>query len=238
LSDLEQILKRPPAAPLTQSSNESQVTVAQFAKNTSVREVQDVITFFKAAFTIILALGFGEAFKQFVSDKNEAEHIYRERLPALLSFLFLFMPFFQGMSRYFSDTYGDLGNLPQPYAIFLMIDGLNFTIEAALFFIMSRALSPQRWLEFYVCVLLLLVVDSIWAFISWFWHGAEITTWLTLNIISGAILIMMLLKRKQRNPVPASKEAMQFWPWLACVLMIFRTIADYGFAWDYYFPTL
>jgi hypothetical protein len=56
-----------------------------------------------------------------------------KRLPALLSFLFLIWPFFQGMNRYFYATYKP-DALPQPYSLYLSIDGILFTIEAALFF--------------------------------------------------------------------------------------------------------
>src|SRR5690349_3178439 len=135
--------------------------------------MESVVIFFRSAFTVVLALALGEAFKQFVTDRIAGEGRYQEpkpdfpiilwtRLPALLSFLFLIWPFFQGMNRYFNKTYQS-GSMPQPYSLYLSIDGILFTVEAALFFVMSRALPVAKWRLFYLCTLGLLVVDSIWA---------------------------------------------------------------------------
>ena len=90
------------------------------------RDVADAIGFFKGAFTIVMALALGESLKQFVAERavNEGDRtIQWDRLPALISFLFLIVPFYQGMSRYFYITYSDINKMPQPYSVFLMFDG-------------------------------------------------------------------------------------------------------------------
>jgi hypothetical protein len=106
----------------------------------SAKDIVDIVGFYQKAFTVILALALAEAFKQFVADKADKEEdrvIHWERLWSLVSFLFLIFPFFQGTSRYFYVEY--LGTkLPQDYAIFVIFDAIIFTIEAALFFVMSE----------------------------------------------------------------------------------------------------
>jgi hypothetical protein len=100
-----------------------------------INAVPDVITFFRNTFTIILALALTESFKQFVSDrgdKTDKTLVHWDRLPSLLSFLFLVIPFFHGMSRYFFDRYV-AGSLPVPYATPLLLDSSVFVAESALF---------------------------------------------------------------------------------------------------------
>src|SRR5438046_924046 len=124
-------------------------------------EIRNVILFFQGAFTFILALALTESFKQFVADKAEREedrHIHWERLWSLISFLFLIMPFFQGMSRYYYSEYL-AAEIPDHYDFLLMFDGICFLTEAAIFFVMSRTLAPVLWRRFYSSVLLLFMVD-------------------------------------------------------------------------------
>ena len=233
VNDLDNLLRLASSGVSTQTETKAIVSANVPNLKNDARDIEGVINFFERAFAIILALAFGEAFKQFVSDKTETAHIYRDRLPALLSFLFLFFPFFQGMSRYFAMTYGDPVTMPHPYAIFLMVDGFNFTIEASLFFVMSRALSPIRWREFHICVFVLLMFDSAWALFSWYFHGADITIWIKLNIFSVMILSLMLCYRRNQQLEPDDT----LWPWIGCILMLARTAADYYFGWSsIYFP--
>jgi ABC-type antimicrobial peptide transport system permease subunit len=134
------------------------------------REIIQTIDFFRGVIAIVMALALGESFKQFVSEsvqKPEHQTIHWNRLPALVSFLFLIVPFYQGMIRYFVITYGDPEKPPQHYSLFLMFDGVTFIFESALFFLMSQALSLSRWRRFYVCVLILLVVDLSWLLLAY-----------------------------------------------------------------------
>ena len=98
-------------------------------------------------FSIVLALALAEALKQFVADKAtrpEDRAIHWDRLMALIAFLLLLIPFYHGMGRYYFEVY-HTKDLPRPYSLHLMIDSLAFTVEATLFFVMSRALSLVQW---------------------------------------------------------------------------------------------
>jgi hypothetical protein len=180
--------------------------------------LEAVISFFRGAFTIVLALALGEAFKQFVTDRlgntgtdqeprSDYPVILWKRLPALLSFLFLIWPFFQGMNRYFYATYKP-GALPEPYSLYLSVDGVLFTIEAALFFVMSRALPLAKWKLFYLCIFWLLVVDSIWSLIA-LTHMREVQPWMILNLASlpvlGVILWILHSVTKGKDTAPAAE---------------------------------
>jgi hypothetical protein len=179
-----------------------------------------------------MALALGESFKQFVAERAVKETdraIHWDRLPSLLSFLLLIVPFYQGMSRYFYLTYGHVDKMPQPYALFLAFDGLIFMIEAALFFVMSRALPAAQWLRYYACVLILLIVDSIWVWASHYFHSSPIETWMFLNFGFGAVVLVMLLC--------ARKCSAALWiSMVGAVIVLLRTGLDYWFNWSVYFP--
>jgi len=182
-----------------------------------------------------------------VTDRIAGEGPYQEpksnypiilwtRLPALLSFLCFIWPFFQGMNRYFFVTYQN-GSMPQPYSFYLSIDGILFTTEAALFFVMSRALPLSKWKLFYLCVLGLLIIDSLWGGIA-LTHTNEVRPWLVLNLISIPVLsitvwILWLILRD----ADISKSLIWYvivfgMPVLAAI----RTVIDYWKMWPFYFP--
>lgn len=203
--------------------------------------VKDVVRFVEGAFTIVLALAFGESFKQFVAESPlpppggspsglGPPAIHWDRIGPLLILLLFLLPFFQGMNRYFFVTYGDASALPRPYAVSLIVDGLFFSLEAALFFVMSRSLSPQRWRRFFASVLALLTADSLWAWIAIAWHNSPVEPWLILNVISGiATLVLLGLCRSE-------KELRPFVTAIAVVAALVRTVVDYNAMWSFYFP--
>jgi nucleoside 2-deoxyribosyltransferase len=215
---------RPQPPPATQMAQKRTAPTAQRSG-----EFLDLVNFFQRAFTVVLALALGEAFKQFVVDKAhrvEDPVMQWDRTPALLAFLLLILPFFQGMSRYFFVTYEDSAKgLPNHYDLYLMFDGLVFMAESALFFIMSRALSAMKWRTFYWTVVALLGLDSIWGSIAMS-HGASVLPWIVSNTIFGLILLPILLRHKNDNWAPQ----------LGLFVILIRTLADYYSSWSFYFP--
>jgi len=188
--------------------------------------VPDVIAFFRNMFTVVLALALTEAFKQFVSDRGEAQtrFIHWDRLPSLLTLLFLVIPFFHGMSRYFFNKY--IASLPTPYAWPLMVDSIVFVSESALFFIMSRCMASIQWRQFYTTVVALLILDSLWAF-----YAITPGTWMWLNFTLGPILLIAVVTYWCLNKVPSLPMAFLF-----TGLIVVRTVLDYVWEWKFYFP--
>lgn len=192
------------------------------------KDVMDAVAFFPRAFTIVLALALGEAFKQFVTDKAETA-IQWSRLPALLAFLFMVFPFFHGMNRYFFQSYQHPGP-PASYAGSLMFDSIMFMAEAALFFVMSRSLADEQWRRFFVALLVLLCIDTAWGAIE-LRHLAAIRYWIILNIVLGVVVAGLLAYFWQKTVVA--------WPsiWAAVVTFITASISYY-LSWSFYFPPL
>jgi hypothetical protein len=194
-------------------------------------QVAEVIAFFRTAFSLVLALALAEAFKQFVNDRaNERKDtvVYWDRLVTLLSFLLLIFPFYQGTFRYFVFTYGDANAVPDYYSAYIMFDSIAFLAEAALFFIMSRALSPSHWDTYYGSVLVLLFLDSFWGLMAAKFHHTPIEAWIYLNIGFGVIVGVMLLARKKLSNEIATAAGF--------TAVLIRTGLDYYLSWNFYFP--
>jgi hypothetical protein len=70
----------------------------------ATKAIPDIVRFFQTTCTFVLALAITEAFKQFVADRSnkpeERRFFHSDRLAALMSFLFLALPFYQRMNRY------------------------------------------------------------------------------------------------------------------------------------------
>lgn len=187
-------------------------------------DLAHAVGFLQTAYTILLALSFGEAFKQFVAEQGPIEWT---RLPSLSAFLFMIFPFFHGMSRYLYTTYLVHGGSLGPFAAYLMFDGIIFVFLSSLFFVMSRSLSTSHWQRFYVALLLLLLVDSIWIAVA-LHRGIELKPWLILNGILAAILIgIRLFFRRENSIIP---------PVICAVATLTTTVLSYYYMREFYFP--
>lgn len=196
----------------------------------SNRSILDAFTIFP--FAIVLALAFGEAFKSIIT---EGGIIDWKKFYALASFLFLILPFYQGMNRYLLLTYGQQAAVARPHSGFLIVDGAAFMFESAIFFLMARTLGLEVWNRFYWIVLVLLVVDSVWGLTVWS-HAtsaatATIITWVILNVVTAiGIAILLWCGASTKNPHVAAT--------VGTIGMFVRTVVDYSNAWDFYFPIL
>ncbi len=191
------------------------------------KDIVDAVTFFQRAFTIVLALALGEAFKQFVADKEE-KTIHWDRLPALLTFLFMIFPFFHGMNRYIYTTYINSMSSMESYAGYLMFDGIIFMGESATFFVMSRSLSLIQWRRFLYALITLLAIDSVWIIVE---HSKIPNTilWLSCNALIAIVSVWFLYYRRNVEKPKA--------PLIVAAMCAFATTAySYYVLWKFYFP--
>jgi uncharacterized membrane protein (DUF485 family) len=197
-------------------------------------DLAHAVEFLQAAYTILLALAFQEAFQQLVPDSDL--NIRWERFPSLLAFLFMIFPFFHGMMRYFYITYLEEPQRELPsVAGSLMFDGIMFFLMAAAFFSISHSLSPSRWVRFYVALGVLLVFDSIWIAVS-LYRGAHLCPWLILNGVLAFILMTIYAFRdKIAFEVPIEHMPRRLGPWLAPAATFSTTVADYVWMRHFYF---
>jgi hypothetical protein len=191
------------------------------------RSILDAFTIFP--FAIVLSLALGEAFKTVISEERFIEC---KKLYALGSFLFLILPFYQGMNRYLLATYGLQAPTGGPPGAFLIGDGAAFMLESALFFVMSRTLSIERWQQFYWVVFALLIVDSAWG-LSAMQHAPDktvevIKSWIALNVVTDIVILLLVAFCSRFKNVQVTSA-------IATLMMLGRTIIDYRISWDFYF---
>lgn len=198
--------------------------------------VQSTIDGLKGIYTIVLALAIGEAFKQFVVDRGqraEERHVQWDRFPGLLSFLLLIVPFYHGIVRYFFEAY-NRPTLPAPYSVWLSVDCLAFMIEAILFFVMSRSLSLIQWKTFYYTVMVLCAFDFLWVLVDKLAEQPTLTSWLFLDL--GTFLGVAAVAYGSRRWEPKTSRATCWRAIVPVLLILARTVIDYGLNHSFYFP--
>lgn len=200
----------------------------------SSKDIINTAGFFQTVFTIVLALSIGEALKQFIADKAEKPEdraIHWDRLPALLSFLLLVLPFFHGMSRYFFIVYINAAEVPKYYGAYLMFDGAAFISMSALFFAMSRCLPAIQWRRYFYLIILLLAVDTVWILIAVGARGFPVSVWLALNAALATVLsILLIFIRRQSFRVALNVSI------ICAVTSAITTSISYFVKWDVFFP--
>jgi hypothetical protein len=153
-------------------------------------DVIHTVNFFQGAFTIILALALGEALKSFISD-DQSQPLHWERFPALAAFIVIFFQFFESMAQYFYSTYLSPNTSLQFIPGYLLFDSITFLLQGCCFFIMSRSLAPHRWRRFYGSIVVLMLIDIVWAGVNQA-RGIHVGPWLAIDIATIVVILSMV----------------------------------------------
>ena len=123
---------------------------------------------------------------------------------------------------------------PQSFsAMWLNFDCLIFTLEAGLFFVMSRSLSARRWQQFYATVIVLLFIDFLWAAAEKF-HGAAVPPeWLWFDIIAVVVLAAFIIVDWFFVPYDREKELNKYCYWAVSTIAILGLAFGYFYQLDY-----
>lgn len=187
--------------------------------------IRSTVESLKYIYTIILALSMTEAFKKVISDRDGS--IHWDRMFNLVPFLFLIIPFFQGMNRHLTQTFQS-SSRPSEYGGYLLFHCAVFTIESILFFVLARSLPLEFWKRFYGAVAGLLLLDIFWGVIVWQLHTVEVRWWVITNIFAIAILALVWHFAKNNS--------MKFTISMLWLIVVLRAIVDYSTSWKLYFP--
>jgi hypothetical protein len=186
------------------------------------------VNFMQGAITIVMALALGEALKLFVTSRDDRP-LQWERLPALLAFVFVFVPFFQSISQYLYLTYLNAQTAPPFRPGFLIFDGIMYILEAACFYVMAGALAPRHWRHFYGAVLVLMTIDIVWSAIT-YRRGIHVGAWIFIDAVVIAVLGGTMWLARGRTP------AMMLPSWILMVTLGLTTAASYWLESAIYFP--
>jgi len=190
--------------------------------------IQSTVKRLEWIYGVVIALSISEAFMQFVAPSHQGVcGIQWDRFWSLVSILLLVIPFFHGMGRYLDEIY-----VRRPtdnwYGLWLLLDCVAFTVEAAFFFALTTYLSPDRWVQFAFAILLLLYCDVLWGAFVWKLRTNLISWWVIVNLCTIPLLAGILA---------CFHGITSWWPLsLVFVVVLARTIADYTTGWKFYFP--
>jgi hypothetical protein len=215
----------------------------------SIDSMTEIVENIQSIYTIVLALAIAEAFSQAVKEtKPEAEKhasslanwfdcVHPSRIVSLIVFLLLAAPFFQGNQKYLYLQYIEPLHRPNPpksiSALWLNFDCLTFTIEAGLFFVMSRSLSARRWQQFYATVVIMMSIDFSWAVMEK-WHGASVPReWLWFDLAAVIILGLFIVVDWFFVSYERDKELNRYCYWTVSLVAILGLFYGYYFQLDY-----
>lgn len=194
---------------------------AEHAKERAVDSLEQI-------YAVVIALAITQAIESLLKDPVSgsivAWHEVKVGLPPLVALLFTVVPFWHGMNRHLDRCYVREGELVKQG---LLLDFTTFLLEAGLLF--ATAWSLRSGLTSFVCLGLLLFVDTVWALISHWIHFSDQKShalrWARVNavFIVGGVLIATLGLPQQAVVLMA--------------LAIARTLADYRICSDFYFPS-
>jgi len=211
----------------------------------TIDSMTEVVENIRSIYTIILALAIAEAFNQVVKDREpETEKhartfagwfdcLHPSRFVSLIVFLLLAVPFFQGNQRYLYLQYIQPlhgANPPKTVSAFwLNLDCLTFSVEAGLFFVLSRSLSARRWQQFYATVVVLMLIDFLWA-LAETWHGSGVPKeWLWFDLGAAVILTAIIVVDWFFVPYKNGKEFNIY------CFMVISAVAIVGLASGYFY---
>jgi hypothetical protein len=183
-------------------------------------------------YSTVIALAIGISIQNLLVNKStglvECDQSTMLRLPLFIAFMAITIPFYHGMNRHFDRCY--LASTADPSTqSALLFDFVVFLIESSLLFM--SAVSIRSGILSFLFIAVLLALDTVWAMLSHWIHYKNFEQssklWSLINAI--AIFIMMLLYLNSYFSETAKL-------WLLSSALTARTIADYTFCWEFYFP--
>ena len=179
-------------------------------------------------YAVVVALAVTTAIQSLLKDPVAATLLALSQimtgLPAFVAFLVTLVPFWHGMNRHLDRCYLEKKSAVVQGA--LLLDFVTFFIEASLLF--AAAWSLRSGIYSFAALGALLLVDMLWGFISYQIHfpgqKSHVRMWSAINLVAIVIAILVVDYPFQHKSI------------VLMVVAILRSIVDYGFCWDFYFP--
>lgn len=183
-------------------------------------------------YAVVVAFAVTAAIEAVLFDKGVGKADYDKLLdnwPALLAFVATIVPFYHGMHRHLNRVYIE-NRAAATTEGFLLLDFFVFFVESCILLIFASSLDTG--VGAFIPLIALFVLDLFWAFIA---HGIHYKEWKhspwkwgAINL--GAAVLLWFVLYSTLFPSPESKA------FAAAVVAVLRTVADYYFCWDFYFP--
>ena len=200
------------------------------SKANSVRNLEHL-------YTTGVALALSLAIYNLIDTTRATVPFKLELWPFFVAFLITLIPFYHGALRHLDITYIEKGG-KQVHKVALLLDFLILFIESCAFIVLAVLLLKP--LFFVWGLVALLVFDAIWAFIVSLGFLKDVKPkaelrWALINLIFTVILSVYLIIF---NFVPRAiyVSDIKLITGILC-FSILRTIIDYAWCWNIYFPS-
>jgi hypothetical protein len=179
-------------------------------------------------YAVVIALAIAQAIQSLLRDPVAGTLLALSQilpgLPAFVAFLVTLVPFWHGMNRHLDRCYLEKKSAVVQGA--LLLDFVTFFLEASLLF--AAAWSLRSGIYSFAALGALLLADMLWGFISHEIHfpgqKSHVRRWSAINLVAIVIAILVVDYPFQHRSI------------VLMVVAIMRSIVDYGFCWDFYFP--
>jgi hypothetical protein len=190
------------------------------------RSVERSIDSLQRIYAVVVGLAINEGIKRFFLANNNQFELPITNWPQFIAFMITIIPFLHGMNRHLDRTLVEAKKAGNRWKlIFLLIDFGFFIFESCFF--VSLAATVTRSDEFFQLLLWLLSADAIWAFLTFPVTKSFSWRWMFINAITCGCIYSILWEQR---------IAVDWKPIILCGVAVLRTVMDYRFVWDFYFP--
>jgi hypothetical protein len=179
-------------------------------------------------YAVVIALAIAQAIESLLKDPAHGTVLASDQiivgLPPLVAFLVTLVPFWHGMNRHLDRCY-----LEKKGAIVqggLLWDFAMFFVEGCLLFAVGWSL--RSGIESFEYLGALLGVDMVWGFVAHQIHfrgqKSHVVKWSFVNLVAILLAIPIIA-----FPFQSKIKVLM-------ALTVARSIADYWYCWDFYFP--
>jgi hypothetical protein len=191
------------------------------------RSIERSIDSLQRIYAVVVGLAINEGIKRFFLANNNQFEFPTANWPQFIAFMITIIPFLHGMNRHLDRTLAEARKTGKRSLLIILLIDFMFFIGESCFFV-SLAATVTKSDEFFRLLLYLLVADVGWVCFTFPVSKSFSWRWLSINIITSCC-IGFLLFGQHRIP-PGWK------PSILCGVAFLRSILDYLFVWDFYFP--
>jgi hypothetical protein len=199
-------------------------------KHNSVRNLENL-------YTVVVGLALSVAIYQFVGINRGVSPIRFELAPFLVAFILTLLPFYHGALRHLDVTYIEHSGR-QVRSGALLADFSILFIEGCLLLALAFLISvPQH---FAWGLVMLLSINVIWGFIAHLGFSQEMkpkaeSRWALINLFTVGTLVIYFFAIDIFPPKVGVIE-LSFSVFILVVSFV-RTVLDYMFCWEFYYPS-
>jgi len=192
------------------------------------KPVERSVDSIQTIYAVVMALAISQAIQSLLREPSFGAVLNLGRVspavPAFVAFLVTLVPFWHGMNRHLDRCYLEKGGTVVQGA--LLLDFVVFFLESS--FLFAAGWSLRSGIESFQYLGWLLCVDMLWGFISHQIHfrgeKSHVVKWSKINLVALFLAILVVA-----YPFQAKQTVLM-------VVAFVRSVADYWFCWDFYFP--